>query len=250
MPSVTLSATGPDGSLLHYFDSLYRALGPQNWWPAKTRLEVILGAILTQNTSWQNAALALKNLRKEGLLTLAGLRNSSPARIEDLIQPSGYYRQKARTIRNFLDWLDRRCAGSLAAMFRIPSRELCSELNRIKGLGRETVDAILLYAGGRPFFVADAYTRRVLSRHGLLPADAGYAEAQEFLHAQLPPDSALFNEFHALLVEVGKSYCKRPAPLCRGCPLEPLLPNPPHGRLSPMLSAGPSAKESRGQIEA
>jgi endonuclease-3 related protein len=219
-------ARDPGDLLRKYFDSMYQGLGPQRWWPARTRLEVILGAILTQNTSWQNAALALRRLRKEGLLTLPRLGQANPVVVEALIHPAGFYRQKARTIRNFLAWLDLTCGGSLATMFGRDSARLRGELLAIKGLGPETVDAILLYAGGQPYFVADAYTRRILSRHSLLSNDASYAAAQEFLHSHLPADAKLFNEFHALLVEVGKRRCQRSNALCQGCPLEPFLPRP------------------------
>lgn len=242
-------ASRPERSLRRYFDSLYATLGPQGWWPAKSRLEVILGAILTQNTSWQNAALALKNLRKHKLLKLAGLRKASRGEIETLIKSAGFFRQKAGTIRSFLDWLEHRCAGSLAAMFRLPAPVLKNELMMIKGLGPETVDAILLYAGGHPHFVADAYTRRVLSRHGLLPENASYADAQQFLHSTLPPDPGLFNEFHALIVEVGKRHCRRSAPRCQGCPLERFLPDLPDKQRLP-LPANPAGASSAEQLEA
>ena len=189
-------------------------------------MEVILGAILTQNTSWQNAALALKRLRKAGMLALPRLQHVSTSKLEKLIQSSGFYRQKAETIRNFLGWLDVTCDGSLATMFGRNSAQLRRELLAVKGLGPETVDAILLYAGGQSYFVADAYSRRILSRHGLLPNDASYSAAQEFLHSHLPGDAKLFNEFHALLVEVGKHWCRRSHPRCQKCPLESFLPNP------------------------
>jgi endonuclease-3 related protein len=225
-------AREPGNLLRKYFDSMYQELGPQRWWPARTRLEVILGAILTQNTSWQNAALALKELRQAGMLVLRKLQQASTGELERLIQASGFYRQKARTVRNFLAWLGVTCGGSLTTMFGRNSHLLREGLLAVKGLGPETVDAILLYAGGQPYFVADAYTRRILIRHGLLPKDAGYAAAQEFLHSHLPADAKLFNEFHALLVEVGKRWCQRSNPRCEGCPLEPFLPRPKAG-LSP-----------------
>lgn len=214
----------PGDALRQYYSKLLQTLGPQGWWPAKTRLEVVLGAILTQNTSWQNAARALKRLRTEKLRTMASLRAASRARIEAAIRPAGFFRQKARTIKNFLAWLDRTCGGSLYTMFAMPETDVRDELLGISGLGPETVDAVLLYAGRKPFFVADSYTRRILSRHGLLPAKAGYAAAQEFLHRQLTRDEAMFNEFHALLVEVGKTHCKRQTPHCGSCPLEEFLP--------------------------
>lgn len=216
--------TEPSRLLLECFDHLLRELGPQEWWPARTRFEVILGAILTQNTSWLNAARAIKNLRKSERLCPKRLERISRAELENLIRPAGFYRQKAQTIRNFLEWLKKACRGSLPVMFNLPETELRRELLKIQGLGPETADAILLYAGRRPFFVADAYTRRILERHGLLPAGAEYADAQEFLHQNLPSDHRLFNEYHALLVEIGKRHCRRSEALCTGCPLEVFLP--------------------------
>lgn len=216
--------SGTARTLRQYYDTLLERLGPQGWWPARTRLEVILGAILVQNTSWTNAALALKRLREAGLLKLSRLQQASPARLESCVRPAGFYRQKAAAIRSFLDGLERFSDGSLARLFALPAAEVRGELLRIKGLGSETVDAILLYAGRQPFFVADAYTRRILSRHGLVPPAARYDEAQEFLHRSLPSDPSLFNEFHALLVEAGKRFCKRREPNCEACPLGEFLP--------------------------
>jgi endonuclease III related protein len=224
MPLSAQPAFEPSELLRRYFESMLREYGPQRWWPARTRLEVILGAILTQNTSWQNAALAVQGLRKSGLLSLAKLKCARRARIESLIRPAGFYRQKARTIRNFLDWLNGNCAGSLARMFNRPGAELRRQLLEIKGLGPETVDAILLYAGNLPYFVADAYTRRILARHTLLTEGAGYGKTQQFLHSHLHADARLFNEYHALLVETGKRYCRRSIADCQGCPLERFLP--------------------------
>jgi len=213
------------GEILHqYFSRLLRRFGPQRWWPARTRLEVILGAILTQNTTWHNAALALRRLRKAGRLSWEGLRGASMCEVEACVKPAGFYRQKARAIRNFVEWLARARGGSLNALFALPPAEIRRQLLDVKGLGPETADAILLYAGRQPFFVADTYTRRVLSRHGLLPVTANYAQAQSFLHRHLPADHTMFNEFHALLVEVGKKYCQRDAAQCEGCPLEEFLP--------------------------
>jgi endonuclease III related protein len=244
------SATEPNVLLRQYFDSMFQALGPQGWWPARTRLEVILGAILTQNTSWQNAAAALKGLRKAGFLALSRLKRASLPEIQTLIRPAGFFRQKARTIRNFLDWLDADCAGSLSAMLDRPSADLRRELLGIKGLGPETVDAIMLYAGGQPYFVADAYTRRVLIRHALLPEEAGYSLAQRFLHSHLPADSKLFNEYHALLVEVGKRHCKRSVPQCPGCPLETFLPAPRASGSRPSRTILSPQISTRNQVDA
>jgi len=214
----------PGVELLSYYRELLEGFGPQGWWPARTRLEVILGAILTQNTSWKNVRIAIRRLRRAGLLNQRRLGRASQSELEEAIRPAGFFRQKARTIRHFVSWLDRSYGGSLHRMFRRPPEELRRALLGIKGLGPETADAILLYAGRKPFFVADGYTRRILARHELLRPRAGYEEAQAYLHQHLPRDSGLFNEYHALLVEVGKRYCKRSAPECAACPLEPWLP--------------------------
>ncbi len=215
----------PGGTLREYYSTLLQRLGPQWWWPARTRLEVIVGAILTQNTSWRNATLALAKLRKAGRLSWGGLRKASLAELENCVRPAGFYTQKARTIRNIVLWLGRRHRGSLNALFSLPASEVRAQLLSLKGLGPETADAILLYAGRQPFFVADAYTRRILSRHGLFSEATSYGEAQRYLHQHLPADHRVYNEFHALLVEVGKQYCKRQAPACKQCPLAPYLPD-------------------------
>jgi endonuclease-3 related protein len=223
----------PAGNLLsRYYFALQKRFGPQQWWPARTRLEVILGAILTQNTAWHNATLALRNLRQSGLLTWQALRRAGLPAIEACVRPAGFYRQKARTIRSFVDWLDRQHAGSLHRLLSLPAEVLRRRLLDLRGLGEETVDAILLYAAQRPLFVADAYTRRVLARHGLVSAAADYHETQEFLHARLPRHAPLYNEFHALLVEVGKKHCKPKSPRCAGCPLEEFLPGRDAGQNS------------------
>ena len=219
------SASRDSGSLRQYYLTLIKSFGPQGWWPAKTRLEIIVGAILTQNTNWRNATLALKNLRKARLLTWRGLRQASLVDLESCVRPAGFYRQKARAIYGFAGWLDRTFGGSLDALFSLPPDDSRRQLLALKGIGPETADAILLYAGGNPVFVADAYTRRVLVRHQLLRAGASYESAQQFLHRHLPPDAALFNEFHALLVEVAKRYCRRAVAHCEACPLRGFLPS-------------------------
>jgi len=210
-------------TLRQFFAKMLVELGPQDWWPARTRLEIILGAILVQNTAWQNAALALKQLRQKGLLNLARLRGASRAEMESCVRPAGFFRQKTRTIQKFLTWLERNCHGSLKTMFSLKTELARHQLLAIKGLGPETVDAILLYAGHRPVFVADNYTRRILARHEMVKSGADYAEVQQFLHQHLPADPDIYNEYHALLVEVGKKYCKRTDPLCDKCPLQEFL---------------------------
>jgi len=215
--------TSPNQQLTGYYAALLERFGPQQWWPARTRLEVILGAILTQNTAWHNATLALGNLRRQGLLSWRGLRAARIETLEECVRPAGFYRHKARAISEFADWLERRHGGSLARLFSLPADQLRRQLLELRGVGPETADAILLYAAERPMFVADAYTRRVLARHGIISAKADYRETQEFLHTHLPREAALYNEFHALLVEVGKRHCAPHSPSCPGCPLEEFL---------------------------
>jgi endonuclease-3 related protein len=201
---------------------LYRALlarhGPQGWWPARTPFEVAVGAILTQHTAWPGAARAVAALRARGLLTPRRLAGGDLATVATLVRPAGTYRLKARRLLDFARWLRRRAGGDFRAMRRLALGPLRDELLAVPGLGPETVDAILLYAAGRPVFVADAYTRRVLTRHRLLPAGVSYEQARAFLESHLPSDPALFNEFHALLVAVGKTHC-RSRPRCERCPL-------------------------------
>lgn len=217
------AATAGD-SLRQYYLMLLENFGPQGWWPARTRLEVILGAILTQNTTWLNASRAIKELKRVGLISWAALRDASIPVLEACVRPAGFYRQKARTIRGFVDWLDNRHVGSLDTFFALGPSECREQLLTLIGIGPETADAILLYAGRQATFVADAYTRRVLARHGLLPESAGYESARQFLHQHLPPDQAMFNEFHALLVEVAKRHCRRQGANCEDCPLRKFLP--------------------------
>ena len=221
---MTRAETDPGAVLRQHYVRLLEQLGPQGWWPGRTRLEVILGAILTQNTAWTNAARALRQLRWRGLLTLARLREASLMELEACIRPAGFFRQKARTIRTFSEWHSAEYSGSLRTMFARPAAEVRLALLRLLGLGPETVDAILLYAGRQPFFVADGYTRRILARHELIPAGMSYAALQQFMHQELPADHVLFNEFHALLVEVGKRWCKRRQPRCNDCVLREFLP--------------------------
>jgi endonuclease-3 related protein len=168
----------------------------------------------------------LGKLRSAKGLSLAAVRTLTEAELADLIRPAGFYRQKARTIRKFLDWLEKDCRGSLRRLFAQPPDSVRAGLLRIRGIGPETADAILLYAANQPYFVADTYTRRVLSRHGLIRPEASYGEAQAFLHAHLKRNSRVYNEFHALLVETAKRHCVKSAPKCCDCPLESFLEPP------------------------
>lgn len=211
---------------MDWYAALRAASGPRNWWPGRTRLEIILGAILAQNTAWTNAERALRALRAEGLLNLQRLRRVPVARLAEVIRSSGAYRQKARKVRAFLDLLEADFGGSLARVARLETGPLRAWLLSVWGIGPETADSILLYAYGRPVFVVDAYTERVLRRHALIRPGAGYAEIQRFFLARLPADASLYNDYHAQLVRVGQLHCGR-RPRCDGCPLEPFLPRGP-----------------------
>ncbi len=228
MRSALGSRSGQSARVLRrYYRRLYRYFGPQRWWPGRTRFEVILGALLTQNTAWSNVEKALTNLQREAGLSPENLSRVPTAKLTRLLRPSGYFRQKTRAVRGFLHHLNNHYRGSLPRLLRKPTADLRSELLSLRGVGEETADSILLYAAGRPVFVVDAYTRRVLSRHGLAPADATYAELQDFFHRHLPADAQFFNEYHALLVAVGKNFCHHRNPNCAACPLGPELTSGP-----------------------
>jgi len=218
---MTVSKSGK--RLLAMYHALYKAYGPQHWWPADTPFEVMVGAVLTQNTSWANVEKAIMNLKRARVLTPARLRDAAPRRLAMLIRPSGTFNIKAARLAHLMAFLTERYRGSLALMLRADMRELRKGLLQINGIGPETADAILLYAAGRPVFVVDAYTERILSRHGLVPVRARYEDVQQLFMCNLPGDAALFNEYHALLVRVGKLHCKKSSPQCSGCPLEPFL---------------------------
>jgi endonuclease-3 related protein len=211
------------------YGTLARTYGPLHWWPARTRFEVIVGAFLTQNTSWKNVEQALRNLRRARVLNLTGIRRTALPDLEQLIRSSGYFRQKAARLKTFVAYLDARHGGSLTRMFSQPLNALRAELLRLNGVGPETADAILLYAGKRPVFVVDAYARRIFERHGIAQAGAKYEQLRNLVESALRSEndeSELAdhcNEFHALIVEVGKRHCGNVA-RCKDCPLQPLLP--------------------------
>lgn len=200
---------------------LYRAFGKQHWWPAKTPFEVIVGAILTQGTAWSNVEKSVRALREKKALVPERLYSMKSNVLSKTIRSSGFFNVKTRRLRNFVSYLFDRWDGDLHRMFQTPAPFLRREFLTISGLGKETVDSILLYAGNKPTFVVDAYTRRIFSRHGVFREDEEYDDIQNYFLRSLPPKSRLFNEYHALLVEVGKKYC-RPSPLCQKCPLDPL----------------------------
>ncbi|MFZ0770820.1 MAG: base excision DNA repair protein [Candidatus Sulfotelmatobacter sp.] len=244
-----------------YYGVLWRAWGPQNWWPARSCFEVIVGAYLTQNAAWTNVEKALANLRAARRLSATGIREVPLSELELLIRPSGYFRQKAKRLKTFVEFLDRRYRGSLTRLFSRPTAELREELLQLNGVGPETADSILLYAGNHPVFVVDAYTRRILARHVILPEEAAYENVRELFEdsltplADAAPDSGepstralvagfpgaahspsrmsaakrtaltqIYNEMHGLIVGVGKNYCRKSQPHCDGCPLQTFLP--------------------------
>ncbi len=217
--------TGPfvTASLQEVYDRLFAAYGPQHWWPADSPFEVLIGAVLVQNTSWANVKKAIDNLRDEELLDARTLYDVPVEELEEKIRPAGYFRIKARRLRSLLAFLIERHRGSLEAMFRTPLAELREQLLGVHGIGPETADSILLYAGGMTIFVVDAYTHRVFARHGWIGFDADYYQLKDHFESGLPPDPQLFNEYHALLVHVGKEHCRK-TPRCEGCPLADLLP--------------------------
>ena len=211
-----------------FYSALATAYGPQHWWPAKTRFEVIVGAYLTQNTSWKNVERALANLNSAGVLNVKGIREIGLGDLEQLLRPSGYFRQKAARLKHFVGYLDANYQGSLRRMFAEPTAKLRAELLNLNGVGPETADSILLYAGDHPIFVVDAYTRRILDRHHILPFATNYdrmrGTVEHAFNNEAPAERVRhFNELHALIVMAGKNHCNSTAK-CAGCPLEPFLP--------------------------
>jgi endonuclease-3 related protein len=249
------AGTGTD-EIRIYYETLYDAWGPQHWWPARTRFEVIVGAYLTQNAAWRNVEIALQQLRKARLLNLAGIRDIPLETLQTLIRSSGYFRQKARRLKTFVAFVDDRYAGSLQRLLTQPTQKLRQELLSLDGVGPETADSILLYAGQHPVFVVDAYARRILERHGITAKDADYDDLRKTVehalsglpvkgrtenpkpgtgfrpltHTPSPmslaprsPLAQILNEMHALFVGVGKHYCLRSEPSCDHCPLQRFL---------------------------
>jgi endonuclease-3 related protein len=207
--------------LKEIYDLLYKRFGPQDWWPGDTPFEVIVGAILTQNTNWTNVEKAIINIKNADALTPDKLRCIDIAKLAALIRPAGYFNIKAKRLKNFLDWFFENYSGKLKNLENVPTAELREQLLSVKGIGPETADSILLYALNRPVFVVDAYTARICARHHLIDEDADYHRIQETFEFNLPSDIQLFNEYHALIVHLGKDFCK-PTPKCEECPLSPL----------------------------
>jgi len=222
-------------TLIEIYRLLYDAFGPQHWWPGESQIEIITGAILTQNTSWANVEKAIANLIAADCLDAEKLHNLEHSQLAELIRPAGYYNIKAKRLKSFLNWLFENYDGNLKNLENIDTRRLREELLSVKGIGRETADSILLYALERPVFVVDAYTARITTRHGLIEPGADYEQLRELFESVAPASSPcihgleardtcqLFNEYHALLVRVGKEFCK-PKAKCPSCPLK-ILPH-------------------------
>ena len=207
--------------LMKYYRAMYDALGPRNWWPARTPFEVCVGAVLTQNTAWVGVEKAIANLEAADALDPEALYALPQARLEELIRPAGYFRIKAKRLRSLLEYLKQSCGFDLNLLAARDMIVVRQELLAVSGIGPETADSVLCYALNMPSFVVDAYTRRILSRHGLVPEDVHYDELREFFMDVLEPDPDLYNDFHAQLVRVGNRFCKPRNPLCEDCPLGP-----------------------------
>jgi len=204
--------------LFQVYRRLYRHYGDLNWWPGESPLEVSVGAILTQNTAWTNVEKAVRSLKEARSLSVKSLSRLSRRRLARLIKAAGYFNVKAKRLKNFIAFLQGRYGGSLTKMFHQETNRLRAELLAVNGTGPETADSILLYAGAKPVFVIDAYTKRILSRHGLLRTEKSYDEFQQLFMRYLPLDAPLYNQYHAMLVNTGKDFCRK-RPLCASCPL-------------------------------
>jgi endonuclease-3 related protein len=198
---------------------MFDRFGKQHWWPGDSRFEIILGAILTQNTNWTNVEKAITNVKDADALCPEKLYRMDTETLAQLIKPAGYFNLKAGRLKNFLQWLFENYDGQVDALENLSAWDIREQLLGIKGIGPETADSIALYAYDKPVFVVDTYTCRIMVRHGLIEPEAGYEQVREFMEASLPGEIELFNEYHALLVQVGKEFC-RPKPKCDGCPLE------------------------------
>jgi endonuclease-3 related protein len=210
-----------------------------HWWPARTPFEVIVGAILTQSTSWANVERAIDNLRTARMLTPSAILKLRTSRLAALVRPSGYFRQKAKKLKAFVRFLQREYGGSVKRMFQCGTVELREKLLSVHGIGPETADSILLYAGNHPVFVVDAYTHRILERHAITRGKPDYESVRTLFETALPRQPQLWNEFHALIVNTGKNWCRKSAPRCEECPLRSLLP-----ATSPLARIGTAVEAS------
>lgn len=204
------------------YQRMFDQLGPQHWWPAESPFEVMVGAILTQNTNWKNVERAIDTLKRAGVLSLTALTDLPTGLLAEYIRPAGYYNIKAGRLTNLLLFIRAHFGDDLQAFLEQPLTDLREQLLSIKGVGRETADSILLYAANLPIFVVDTYTHRILLRHQLIDEESSYEGIQELFMDHLPCEAALYNEYHALLVKVGNLYCKKKNPDCAACPLQGL----------------------------
>ncbi|QEG37471.1 endonuclease III domain-containing protein [Bythopirellula goksoeyrii] len=205
------------------YDRVIQAWGPQQWWPADSPFEVMVGAVLVQNTNWKNVERAIENLKSAAVLAPQELLALELEKLQELIRPAGYFRNKAKRLRALVQFFVDEFGGEIVAMQEVPLRQLRERLLSVHGIGPETADSILLYAVGQPALVVDAYTLRIFARHGWVPYGTSYDALQQHLAEELPVDTAIYNEFHALMVQLGKAHCRK-APLCDECPLQQLLP--------------------------
>ena len=201
---------------------LLEHFGPQEWWPGETPFEVMVGAVLTQNTNWVNVSKAISNLKREDLLSFNKMHDLPVELLAEKIKPAGYFNLKARRLKNLLNFISEEYFGSIEDMFGEDTLSLREKILTVKGIGPETADSILLYAGNKPVFVVDTYTHRIFSRHNVIAEEEGYYEIQEYFTLSLPDDVGLFNEYHALIVRLGKEFCKKNKPHCSRCPLNDL----------------------------
>jgi endonuclease-3 related protein len=206
------------------FTEIYALLsdhfGPQGWWPGDSPFEIMVGAVLTQNTNWENVRKAIANLKEAGMLSFSALSTLPIDELARLIQPSGYFNIKAKRLMNLLVMISERYEGRLELLLAEELTVARDALLSVKGIGPETADSILLYAANHPIFVVDTYTHRIFSRHHLIPEESDYHSLQEEFHDRLPAQSALYNEYHALIVALGKEYCRKKNPRCGQCPLQ------------------------------
>jgi endonuclease-3 related protein len=214
-----LGCSSMNNLLMTIYNRLYKAYGPRNWWPGETSFEVMVGAILTQNTSWRNVEKAIQKLKKWGGLNPEGIHRAKKMQLTSLIKSSGYFRIKADRLKSYVDFLFEEYGGDLKKMKTERLAVLRGKLLQVKGIGPETADSILLYGLKKPIFVVDAYTKRILSRHGMISKKASYEEIQRLFMDHLPHNERLFNEYHALLVHLGKTLCKK-IPRCDICPIK------------------------------
>ncbi len=201
------------------YKRLFRAMGPQDWWPGRTRFEVMVGAILTQNTAWTNVEKAIKNLRGAGALTPEKMSSLPVEKLASLIRPSGYYNVKSLRLKSLLRYMRSKYGLNIGRMARVPTQRLREELLSVSGIGKETADSMLLYAFDKPVFVVDAYTKRFLTRHGIASLEHEYDDIQNMFTEALPKDAGIYNEYHALIVNLGKNHCRPSNYDCSTCPL-------------------------------